>query len=171
MALKRAAAAVTLFLLFVAVQPAAQQAPVFNRYEVLSVLEVYLETLRQQAAIPGMSAAIVRGGAILWERGFGYQDATARIRATADTPYLVGDISGTVAAVLALRCAEERRLELDQPVRLYGVTLPEPEVTLRQLLSHTSTEGPGGTFAYKYTRKPSQLKSGSMQQRRTILRS
>jgi CubicO group peptidase (beta-lactamase class C family) len=114
----------------------------------LSVLEVYLESLRQQSAIPGMSAAIVRGGVILWERGFGYSNVAGRIPATADTPYLVGDLSGTIASVLLLRCVEERRLELDQPVRRYGLSFQEPEVTLRQLLSHTSTEGPGGTFAY-----------------------
>jgi CubicO group peptidase (beta-lactamase class C family) len=148
MALKKAAAAVTLFVLFATIGPAAQQPPAFNRYEVLSVLEGYLEALRQQAGIPGMSAAIVRGGTVLWERGFGFADATARIRATPDTPYLVGDLSGTIAAVLVLQCVEQRRLELDQPVRRYGITGAEGDVTLRQILSHTSTEAPGGAFAY-----------------------
>lgn len=148
MALKRAAAAVILFVLFASLRPAAQQAPAFNRYEVLSVLEGYLEALRQQAAIPGMSAAIVRGGTILWERGFGYANSASRIPATPDTPYLVGDLSGTIAAVLLLQCVEQRRLELDQPVRQYGVPGADGDVTLRQILSHTSTEGPGGTFAY-----------------------
>ena len=42
MGLKRAAAAVVLFTLFAGLQPAAQQ-PAFNRYEVLSVFEGYLE--------------------------------------------------------------------------------------------------------------------------------
>jgi CubicO group peptidase (beta-lactamase class C family) len=147
MAIQRSAAAVALLLtVLVVARPVAQQ-PSFNRYEVLSVLEVYLESLRQQSGIPGMSAAIVREGAILWERGFGYQDVTGRNRATPDTPYLVGDLSGTLAAVLLLQCVEQRRIELDQPVRRYGTTLPE-DVTLRQLLSHTSTEGSGGAFAY-----------------------
>ena len=147
MGMKRAAAAVALLVVLVAVRPVAQQAA-FNRYEVLSVLEVYLESLRQQAAIPAMSAAVVREGTILWERGFGFQNVTERIRATPDTPYLVGDLSGTFAAVLLLQCVEQRHLELDQPVRRYGTTTLPEDVTLRQLLSHTSTEGPGGTFAY-----------------------
>src|SRR5688572_20469282 len=112
MAMKRSAAAVALLVVLVAVRPVAQQ-PAFNRYEVLSVLEVYLESLRQQAAIPAMSAAVVREGTILWERGFGYQDVTRRISATPDTPYLVGDLSGTLAAVLLLQCVEQRRLDLD----------------------------------------------------------
>jgi CubicO group peptidase (beta-lactamase class C family) len=145
--MKKAVAAVALLVVFVAASPAAQQAA-FNRYEVLSVLEVYLESLRQQAAIPGMSAAVVREGTIIWERGFGFANSASRIPATPDTPYLVGDLSSTLAAVLSLQCVEQRRLELDVPVRRYGVTLPEADVTLRQILSHTSTEGPGGAFAY-----------------------
>ena len=147
MARKRAAAALALLAVLIVARPIAQQ-PAFNRYEVLSVLEVYLESLRQQSGIPGLSAAIVPDGSILWERGFGYQVVSRRIVATPDTPYLVGDLSGTLAAVLLLQCVEQRRLELDQPVRRYGVTSLPDDVTMRQLLSHTSTEGPGGAFAY-----------------------
>lgn len=150
--MKRAAAAVALLAVLVVARPLAQQPPAFNRYEVLSVFEIYLESLRAQAAIPGMSAAIVRNGTILWERGFGFQDTTARIRATPDTPYLVGDLSGTLASVLLLQCVEQRRIELDEPVRTYGVTFPDADVTLRQLLSHTSTEGSNGSFAYNLER-------------------
>ena len=47
-----------------------------------------------------------------------------------------------------LQCAEQRRLDLDEPLRQYGVAGPDGDVTLRQVLSHTSTEGPSGTFAY-----------------------
>lgn len=111
-------------------------------------LEPYLEALRQQAGIPGMTAAVVKDGVIVWERGFGFQNVTSRLRATPDTPYLVADVSGTLAAVLALQCVEQRRLDLDEPVRSYGITLPESGVTLRHLLSHSSEETPGDTFTY-----------------------
>lgn len=147
--MKRAVVAVALLVILGAARLPAQQAPTFNRYEVLSVLEVYLESLRQQAGIPGMSAAIVRDGTILWERGFGFQDVAGRKAATPDTPYLLGEASGVLTSVLLLQCVEQRRIELDQPVSRYGVTVPETsEATLRQILSHTSTEGPNGTFAY-----------------------
>jgi CubicO group peptidase (beta-lactamase class C family) len=110
-------------------------------------LEAYLEALRLQAGIPGMSAAVVHEGEVVWERGFGFQNVAARVRATPDTPYPVGDISGTLSAVLLLQCAEQRRMHLDEPIRTYGATLPEPGVTMRQLLSHTS-EAAGETFKY-----------------------
>ncbi len=147
---RRVAAALAV-LLALTIRTGSGQQP-FNRFDVFTVLDTYLEALRQQAGIPGMSAAIVKDDAILWERGYGYQDLSTRIRATPDTPYLVGDVSQTLAAVLLLQCVEQRHLGLDDPVRKYGISLSETDVTLRQILSHTSTEGPGGLFQYNAER-------------------
>ncbi|HXG54373.1 MAG TPA: serine hydrolase domain-containing protein [Vicinamibacterales bacterium] len=125
-----------------------QQPVIFTPFGVIPVLENYLEALRQQVGIPGMSAALVQDGSIVWERGFGFQNIASHIPSTPDTPYVVGNVSETLAAVLLLQCVEQRRFDLDDPVRRYGVELPEASVTARQLLSHTSTEGPNDTFLY-----------------------
>ena len=106
-----------------------------------SVFESYLELLRQQAGIPGLSAALVQDGEVVWARGLGFANQETRVRATADTPYLAADLSQTFASVLLLQCVEQRRLQLDVPLRAYGVALPESGATLRQVLSHTSTAG------------------------------
>ena len=111
-------------------------------------LEHYLEALRQEAGIPGLSAAVVQDSEIVWEKGFGFQDVEARIRATPDTPYYVGGLSQSLAAVLLLQCVEQRRLNLDQPVRQYGLTLPEEGATLRHVLNHSSEGAPGRAFHY-----------------------
>ena len=112
-----------------------------------SPFESYLESLRVQAGIPGMSAALVQDGQIVWERGFGFQNQEARIRATPDTPYPVADISQTLASALVLECAEERRLSIDDPIRRYGGAVPDQSATVRQVLSHTSA-GAGDVFRY-----------------------
>jgi CubicO group peptidase (beta-lactamase class C family) len=134
-------ASVGLAIVLLATQLAGQQPPVFTPFGAIPVLDAYLESLRQQMAIPGMTAAVVRDGSIIWERGYGFQNVSARIRATPDTPYAVGDISATLAATMLLECVEQRRVDLDQPARRYGVELPEPAATLREILSHTSAEG------------------------------
>jgi CubicO group peptidase (beta-lactamase class C family) len=134
-------ASVAFVVVLLATQIAGQQPPVFTPFGAIPVLDAYLESLRQQLAIPGMTAAVVRDGTIIWERGYGFQNVSARIRATPDTPYPIGDISGTLAAVMLLECVEQRHLELDQPARRYGVELPEPGATIREVLSHTSAEG------------------------------
>lgn len=127
---------------------ASGQQPVFTPYGIIPVLDAYLEALRHQAGVPGMSAALVRDGVLIWEKGYGFQNVTSRIRATADTPYMVGDVSGTLAAVLLLQCVEQGHLELDRPLGLYGVDIPEKDATLRQLLSHTTGNSEAEPFAY-----------------------
>src|SRR3954468_17173653 len=143
---QRSAAIITLFVLAATVA-IAQQSPVFTPFGALPVLDNYLEALRKQAGIPGMSAAVVRDGVIIWEKGYGYQNTASRIAATPDTPYLVGDLSGTLAAVMLLECSERRQLYLDDPIRKYGGGVPQPDAALRQGLSHTMP-GLDEPFAY-----------------------
>jgi CubicO group peptidase (beta-lactamase class C family) len=128
--------------------PAGQQQLIFTPNGIIPVLDAYLEALRAQAGIPGMSVAVVKDGEVVWEKGYGFQNVTSRIRATPDTPYAIGDISGTLAAVLLLQCVEQRHLELDRPLAGYGVRLSEPGATLRQLLSHTSADPGAEAFTY-----------------------
>lgn len=115
-----------------------QQPPVFTPFGALPVLDNYLDALRKQAGIPGMSAIVVRDGAVIWEKGYGYQNTASKIPATPDTPYLVGDLSETLAAVMLLQCNERRQIYLDDTIRKYGAELPDAGVTVRQILSHTS---------------------------------
>ncbi len=115
-----------------------QQPPVFTPFGALPVLDSYLDALRKQAGIPGMSAAVVRDGVVIWEKGYGYQNTASKVPATPDTPYLVGDLSETLAAVMLLRCSERRQIYLDDTIRKYGAELPDADVTVRHILSHTS---------------------------------
>lgn len=136
--------------------PSAQTpSPIFTPGGSIPVLDSYLEALRQQAGIPGMSAIILSGDATVWEKGYGFANTATRERVTPDTPFLVGDMSGTLAAVLLLQCVEQRRLELDQPLSHYGLSSPEPDATLRGLLSHAGpgARGTGGdAFVYSAER-------------------
>jgi CubicO group peptidase (beta-lactamase class C family) len=125
-----------------------QQPSIFAPGGGLPVLDSYLEALRLQAGIPGMSAAVVHAGEVIWERGYGFQNTATRERATPDTPYLVGDLSATLAATLLLQCVEQRRLGLDDPLQRIGVTGPEPETTLRDLLTHAAPAGGRDPFLY-----------------------
>jgi CubicO group peptidase (beta-lactamase class C family) len=125
-----------------------QQPSLFTPAGTLPVLESYLEALRQQSGIPAMSAAVVREGVPVWEKGYGFQNVAARLRATPDTPYLVGDVSQTLAAVLLLQCVEQRRLGLDEPFKRDGLDVPESNATLRQILSYAPPEPAKEPFVY-----------------------
>jgi CubicO group peptidase (beta-lactamase class C family) len=106
------------------------------------LFERYLDALRRQAGIPGLSAAIVQNRRIVWERGFGWQEVEAALPATPITPYPVADLTETLAAVLLLQCAERGTLDLDAPVARWTDALADPGVTLRHLLAHRSDREP-----------------------------
>ena len=147
---KTAAAAVLSLVAAIAAMRVAVHAGQDQRGALLGTppIEHYLEALRQTAGIPGISAVVVQDGEIVWERGFGFQNVESRIRATPDTPYYVGGLSQSLAAVLLLQCVEQRRLGLDDPVRRFGLELPETAATLRHVLSHSSAAPAGTTYRF-----------------------
>ena len=65
--------------------PGAQVAG--DREQRITLFTRYLESLRIQAGIPGLSAAITSNGRIIWEGGFGFADLEARVAAAPHTPY------------------------------------------------------------------------------------
>ena len=140
--------AVASLLIVLAGAGTAGQQPVFAPYGIIPILDAYIESLRVQAGIPGMSAALVRDGVVLWEKGYGFQNVTARLRATPDTPYMAGELSGTLAATLLLQCVEQKHLQLDRTLGDYAVEIPETGSTLRQLLSHTTADVAAEPFVY-----------------------
>lgn len=109
----------------------------------------YLEALRTQARIPGMAVAMVGPDAVNWERVFGQQDVERNIAVRIDTPFELDDTTQAIVAAVALRCASDGLLSLDDPVGKFAPSSPDAGATLRQLLTHT-TAGPGGlTFSYR----------------------
>ena len=126
----------------VSVQPVCAQGVGLS----FSVFEQYLESFRVEAGIPGMSAAILRDGAVVWDHGFGRQDVDANVFATPDTPYAIGQLSQAFGSTLLLRkCIDQSYARLTDRVVRWVPQYPEPLTTLTQLLSHTSL---GGTYQY-----------------------
>jgi CubicO group peptidase (beta-lactamase class C family) len=119
---------------------------------VLSRFAEYVESLRVQSGIPGLAAAIVGSDDIIWERGFGREDTERALATRTDTPFHLDGLTQTITAALVLRCVEEGRLSLDDRVGQFKSDSPEPDATLRQLLSHTSGPSTNLTFAYRLDR-------------------
>jgi CubicO group peptidase (beta-lactamase class C family) len=130
----------------VATWPAAGQD--LNLDQRIALFARYVDPLRTQLAIPGVSAAVVSGGRIVWESGFGYADVERRIPATADTPYRIASITKTFTSTLLLQCVERGTLNLDQPMRLYSATVPDAAATVRQVLAMASDAPAGSRYLY-----------------------
>jgi CubicO group peptidase (beta-lactamase class C family) len=130
----------------VIVWPAHGQSPDLDRK--IALFARYVDPLRTQLDIPGLSAAVVSAGRIVWESGFGYADVERRIAATPDTPYRIASITKTFASTLLLQCVDRGTLNLDQPMRNFGATVPDAAATVRHVLAMASDAPTGSRYRY-----------------------
>lgn len=92
-----------------------------------------------KSGAPSASVAVVKDGKLAFAKAFGKACLNPERAATTDTRFAVGSISKqfTVAALLLLQ--EQGRLSLDDKVARFFPNLTRAnDVTIRQLLSHTS---------------------------------
>jgi CubicO group peptidase (beta-lactamase class C family) len=115
----------------------------------LSRFSEYLNALRVQAGIPGLAAAIVGSSDLTWEGLFGYQDVERNLPVRFDTPFQLDDTTQAIVASLAVRCASEGRLSLDDPIGRFVPSSPEAGATVGQLLTHTFGPVSNRSFSYR----------------------
>jgi D-alanyl-D-alanine carboxypeptidase len=103
-----------------------------------------LEQARRASNAQSVSAAVVEDGRLRTGTA-GIADQSTGRRATASTPYAAASVTKMLVATVAMQLVDEGLLSLDEPVSRWLPELPEAdEITLRQLLGHTSglTETP-----------------------------
>jgi D-alanyl-D-alanine carboxypeptidase len=120
--------------------------------QVYTRLGSYLDALRIQAGIPGMTVALVGQSDLLWEAAYGQRDAESSTAAGTDTPYQVAGLTQMVTASLVLRCVEEGRLSLDDPIARFDPDNPDAGSTLRQVMSHSYGTSGSALFSYNLAR-------------------
>jgi CubicO group peptidase (beta-lactamase class C family) len=113
-----------------------------------SMFERYLEALRQQSGIPGLSAAIIKDGRVEWESGFGHQNLDGMVAATPDTPYPIGGLTEITSAVLIGLCADRGTIDLDDPIRQWVSDFPHGSATIRTVLAHADGGPASARFQY-----------------------
>ena len=119
---------------------------------VLARFGEYLDALRKQTGIPGLTAAIVGPADVSWEAAYGLQDVERNVAARTDTPFQLDGTTQAIVGSLAVRCASDGWLTLDDPVRKFEPASPDAGATIRQLLTHTSPGPKGLTFSYRLER-------------------
>jgi D-alanyl-D-alanine carboxypeptidase len=89
--------------------------------------------------VPSASLAVVKNGRIAYLQAFGDARLDPRTPASPSMRYSIGSISKQFTAAAILLLAEEGKLSLDDSVSKYVAGLTRGnEVTIRELLSHTS---------------------------------
>ena len=122
--------------------------PLHSADLVLDRFRDYLESLRIQAGIPGLAAAIAGTDDIVWEHAFGRQDIERSIATRTDTPFQLDGLMQVFTASLVLRCVEEGRLSIHDPMGQFKPNSPDANATIRQVLTHTSAAADRLVFDY-----------------------
>jgi CubicO group peptidase (beta-lactamase class C family) len=99
---------------------------------------IAMQTLRT-TGVPSASVAVVRHGQLAYAKAYGSAKLDPAVPATTEMRYAIGSISKQFTASALLLLQQEGKLSMDDPVSRFvpGLTRGN-EVTIRQLLSHTS---------------------------------
>jgi CubicO group peptidase (beta-lactamase class C family) len=108
-----------------------------------------LDQLRRDLSIPGLGVSISKDQQVVVAQGLGLADVEAGVAPTGTTSFHLASLTKTYASTLLMQLVEEGRVDLEDPVSNYGVTLSGPgTVRVKHLLTHTSEGVPGASFSY-----------------------
>jgi CubicO group peptidase (beta-lactamase class C family) len=91
--------------------------------------------------LPGLSIALVRGGEVVYARGFGQANIEKNRAATPRTLYGAASITKSFVAIAALQLVERGLIKLSDPVEKFlpcPIKSTDGVVTIEHLLTHTS---------------------------------
>src|SRR5690349_4246993 len=110
--------------------------------------------------IPGLAAAVVEDGKITFAQTEGFADLENKIPLRRDHIFPVASLTKTFAAVTLMQYEQEGKISmedyvLDYPFLSIGFTperLPNPNLKIKHVLSHTSEGEPGANYIYNGNR-------------------
>ncbi|AIY18619.1 serine hydrolase [Pimelobacter simplex] len=108
--------------------------------ELASRVDAAFRQAAAATAAPGVQAAVMRQGEVVWTGAHGLADVAAGTPVTDETMFCLASFGKLVIAAAALRQAERGLLDLDAPLRTYlGDEVPGSSVvTTRMLLTQTA---------------------------------
>jgi CubicO group peptidase (beta-lactamase class C family) len=110
--------------------------------EVIGDVERFVDAELACRKHPGSSLSVIKGGEIVWAKGFGYADVDKKQVAKPETVYRCASVTKPVITVGLLQLMEKGKFDLDDQVnshldvKIQDVKGEEP--TIRDLLTHRS---------------------------------
>src|SRR5262249_23984056 len=134
-------------------------APRVSHPEVRAALDLFVAWIEYRLvywSLPSVAVALVHDQELLWAQAFGEADTERHVPATPATRYRIGSVTKLFTATAIMQLRDAGKLRLDDPVVKHlpwfkiarerdheGV-----ELTVRQLLSHTSGLPREAAFPY-----------------------
>jgi CubicO group peptidase (beta-lactamase class C family) len=118
------------------------QVPTFKNE--IPKVDQYIQQLMTEWEIAGSAVGIVYKDKVIFSKGYGYRDVANKLPVTTKTTFGIASNSKLFTSMAAAMLHEEKKLDLDKPVRTYMPELHfatgelDEKLTLRDMLSHRS---------------------------------
>jgi len=130
---------IVLFLVVVSLAAQAQQPRSLLPNDVRQQMDIGATKILASTGVPSASIVVVKDGRIVYVQTYGEARLEPRTAVKPSMRYGIGSISKQFTAVALLLLQEEGKLSLDDHVATYFPNLTRAnEITIRQLLTHTS---------------------------------
>jgi CubicO group peptidase (beta-lactamase class C family) len=107
--------------------------------ELRASIDAAAQKVLAETGVPSATVGVVVNDKVVLNTAYGFARLSPRVPATASMAYPIGSISKQFTATAVLLLAEEGKLSLDDTVSKFFPELTRAnEVTIRELLSHTS---------------------------------
>jgi CubicO group peptidase (beta-lactamase class C family) len=110
-----------------------------------SKLDHYFTRKMEKAHIIGMQAASIQDGELVWEGSYGLKEYNTGKKVNDSTLFMIASCSKPVTALGIMLLYDRGKLDLDDPVNRYlpfaikNPNFPDRAITIRMLLTHTSS--------------------------------
>jgi len=128
-----------------------------------SALDAFIQSEMSAERFPGLSAVIVKDGKIIWVESYGFADVQNAIPVEDTTVFLLASISKLFTGTASMHAVEAGILNLDANINTYlpfSVQVPGysgSPLTIRQLMTHTSSINDNGPVMDTYYNNPDPL--------------
>ena len=113
--------------------------------QVVARLEQHVPQLMKDGGVPGLAIALLRGGEVVWHRGFGVRNSKTKEPVDDATVFEAASLSKPVFAYAVLKLVDSGKFDLDKPLNQYlpgnydvGDDPRLNQITARHVLSHTT---------------------------------
>ncbi len=137
--------------------PRVRAAQLFLDTEPLpGALEAAIREVMESAHIPGLSLAIIQKGKVTHSTAYGWADIEQRRPMRPDTLINLGSVTKTLTCTGLMQLWERQKVALDADVNEYvsfrvrNPAFPQVPITIRQLLTHTSSIKDGPAYLQSY---------------------
>jgi CubicO group peptidase (beta-lactamase class C family) len=122
--------------------PATDATAPITAIDAISAIDAFVERHLEEWGAPGLTLGIANRDGVIAARGYGLRDVKTRTPVVPEDLFQIGSITKSFIALCLLQLQQERKVDLDRPVREYlpwlRIESAYAPITVHHLLTHSS---------------------------------